>query len=59
MPALSRLKLTSLLHGTHSDFAERQIDLHVWRLRQAIEEDPGTPRLIQTIREAGYMFVPG
>lgn len=39
-----------------SDALERSVDLHVSRIRAAIEKDPKSPRLIVTVRGAGYMF---
>ncbi|PRY05803.1 response regulator [Paraburkholderia sp. BL25I1N1] len=59
METLSRSKLVDLLHGPYSEVTERGIDVPVWRLRRLLEEDPANPRLIQTIRGTGYMFVPG
>lgn len=35
---------------------DRSIDVHVSRIRAAIEDDPKQPRLIQTIRGVGYVF---
>ena len=35
---------------------DRVIDVHVGKLRQKIEEDPSSPRLIQTVRGFGYRF---
>ena len=35
---------------------DRVIDVHVGKLRQKIEKDPGHPRLIQTVRGFGYRF---
>ena len=37
---------------------DRSIDIRITRLRRKIESDPDTPRLIRTIRGAGYMYVP-
>lgn len=34
---------------------ERSIDVQVTRLRRKIEEDPRTPRLLQTVRGKGYV----
>jgi DNA-binding response OmpR family regulator len=58
METLSRARLLTLWYGTHSDVTERGIDVPIWRLRQLIEEDPSQPRIIQTMRGIGYMFVP-
>ena len=33
---------------------ERTIDVQVTRLRRKIEEDPKTPRYLQTVRGKGY-----
>jgi DNA-binding response OmpR family regulator len=40
-----------------SDALERSVDLHVSRIRAAIEKDPKSPRHIVTVRGAGYIFV--
>lgn len=37
---------------------DRSIDVHVSRIRSAIEDDPRRPRFVQTIRGAGYVFSP-
>ena len=58
METLSRARLLTLWNGTHADVTERGIDVPIWRLRQLIEEDPSQPRIIQTMRGIGYMFVP-
>ena len=57
MEALSRTKLVDLLHGPYAEVTERGIDVPVWRLRRLLEDDPANPRLIQTLRGIGYMFV--
>ncbi|MDI1463554.1 response regulator transcription factor [Catellatospora sp. KI3] len=36
---------------------ERLVDVHIARLRQKIEDDPGVPRLIVTVRGLGYKLV--
>ena len=58
METLSRSRLLTLWYGTHPDVTERGIDVPIWRLRQLIEDDPSQPRIIQTMRGIGYMFVP-
>ena len=35
---------------------DRSIDVHVSRIRAAIEDDPRHPRRLLTIRGAGYVF---
>lgn len=37
---------------------DRSVDLHISHLRKKIETDPGKPRLIKTVRGAGYTFTP-
>lgn len=32
----------------------RTVDVHIWRLRRKVEDDPENPRLIQTLRGRGY-----
>jgi two-component system phosphate regulon response regulator OmpR len=53
---LSREALMDLLKGVPFDAYDRSIDVHVSRLRQAIEDDPRKPRRIITVRGAGYVF---
>ena len=36
---------------------ERAVDVQITRLRRKIEQDPKTPRHLQTVRGAGYMLV--
>jgi DNA-binding response OmpR family regulator len=36
----------------------RTVDVHVHWLRSQLEEDPSSPRLIQTVRGVGYVFRP-
>lgn len=40
------------------DFAgiDRVVDVHIGLLRRKLEEDPGNPTLIQTVRGVGYKF---
>ncbi|MDR6423818.1 DNA-binding response OmpR family regulator [Paraburkholderia phenoliruptrix] len=59
METLSRARLVDLLYGPDAEMTERGISVPIWRLRRLIEEDPSWPRLIQTVRGNGYMFVPG
>ena len=43
--------------GQELEAFDRSIDVHVSRLRAAaIEDDPGHPRRIITVRGAGYVF---
>ncbi len=55
---LSREQLLELTHGGLAGPIERSIDVHVSRIRQKIETDPGDPRLIKTVRLGGYIFTP-
>jgi two-component system phosphate regulon response regulator OmpR len=53
---LSRDTLMDLVKGEALDAFDRSIDVHVSRIRVAIEDDPKTPRRILTVRGAGYVF---
>ena len=53
---LSREALMDLLQGEPLEAFDRSIDVHVSRLRAAIEDDPKKPRRILTVRGAGYVF---
>jgi len=41
-----------------ADASGRAVDIQVTRLRRKIEDDPKTPRYLQTIRGVGYMLAP-
>ncbi|WP_309229388.1 helix-turn-helix domain-containing protein [Blastococcus sp. TML/M2B] len=43
-------------HGFFGD--ERIVDVHVRRLRTKVETDPGSPRLVVTVRGLGYRLDP-
>jgi DNA-binding response OmpR family regulator len=53
---LSREALLDLTKGTSLEDFDRSIDVHISRLRAAIEDDPKRPRRILTLRGAGYVF---
>jgi DNA-binding response OmpR family regulator len=53
---LSRDALMDLIRGEKLDAFDRSIDVHVSRIRAAIEDDPKKPRRIITVRGAGYVF---
>ena len=53
---LSRDALMDLLKGEALEAFDRSIDVHVSRIRAAIEDDPRRPRRIITVRGAGYVF---
>lgn len=55
---LSREQLLDLTHGGAAGPVERSVDVHVSRIRQKIEHDPGDPTYIKTIRLGGYIFTP-
>jgi two-component system, OmpR family, phosphate regulon response regulator OmpR len=53
---LSREQLMERVRGDSLDAFDRSIDVHVSRIRAAIEDDPRQPRRILTVRGAGYVF---
>lgn len=53
---LSREQLLDAVKGEQFDPFDRSIDVHIGRLRAAIEDDPRHPRRIVTVRGAGYVF---
>ena len=53
---MSRDALMDLLKGEGSEAFDRSIDVHISRIRNAIEDDPKKPRRIITVRSAGYVF---
>src|SRR5687767_15427248 len=53
---LSRDALMDLTRGSALEDFDRSIDVHISRIRAAIEDDPKKPRRILTVRGAGYVF---
>ena len=53
---LSRDALMDLTKGAALEDFDRSIDVHISRVRAAIEDDPKRPRRILTLRGAGYVF---
>ena len=53
---LSRDTLMDLVKGHPLEAFDRSIDVHVSRIRAAIEDDPKKPRRLITVRGAGYVF---
>ncbi|PKH01507.1 DNA-binding response regulator [Psychromonas sp. MB-3u-54] len=55
--AISRDQICQALHGRDAFANERGIDVHVSRLRQCLKDDAKSPKIIKTIRGAGYVFI--
>lgn len=53
---LTREQLLDRVKGIEADAFDRSVDVHVSRIRAAIEDDPRHPRRIVTVRGAGYVF---
>jgi two-component system phosphate regulon response regulator OmpR len=53
---MSRDALMDFVKGEALEAFDRSIDVHVSRIRAAIEDDPKKPRRIITVRGAGYVF---
>jgi two-component system response regulator RegX3 len=43
---------------TLTDLGTRTVDMHIAKLRARIEVDSANPKIIQTVRGAGYRYVP-
>jgi two-component system, OmpR family, phosphate regulon response regulator OmpR len=53
---LSRETLFDLVKGESIEAFDRSIDVHISRIRSAIEDNPKRPRRVLTVRGAGYVF---
>jgi len=56
---LNRDQIMEQAHNRGWDVFDRSIDLRVMRLRRKIERNPDKPEVIKTVRNVGYVFVPG
>lgn len=52
---LSREQLIQATRA-HEDIYDRSIDVRVMRLRRKLNDEPGQPRLVRTLRGLGYML---
>jgi len=53
---LTREQLMDLARGEVLEAFDRSVDVHIARIRAAIEDDPRHPKRIITVRGAGYVF---
>jgi len=53
---LSREMIMDLMKNERLEAFDRSIDVHISRIRAAIEDDPKKPRRVITVRGAGYVF---
>ena len=53
---LSREALFDIVKGESIEAFDRSIDVHISRIRSAIEDNPKKPRRVLTVRGAGYVF---
>jgi two-component system, OmpR family, phosphate regulon response regulator OmpR len=53
---LSRDTIMDMLKSERLEAFDRSIDVHISRIRAAIEDDPKKPRRVITVRGAGYVF---
>jgi len=53
---MSREAIMDLMKNERLDAFDRSIDVHISRIRAAIEDDPKKPRRVITVRGAGYVF---
>jgi two-component system, OmpR family, phosphate regulon response regulator OmpR len=53
---LSRDQIMDALRGHPMEAFDRSIDVHISRIRAAIEEDPKNPQRVLTVRGVGYLF---
>jgi DNA-binding response OmpR family regulator len=53
---LTRDQIMEAVRGRELEAFDRTIDVHVGRIRMAIEDDPKSPERILTVRGVGYVF---
>lgn len=53
---LSREQLLDLANGGAEESFDRSVDVRIWKLRQKLGDDARKPRLLKTVRGAGYVL---
>ncbi|MBI5959957.1 MAG: response regulator transcription factor [Chloroflexi bacterium] len=56
---VTRAEIFDAVWGTDWLGDMRTLDVHIRWLREKLEDDPGNPYYIQTVRSVGYRFAPG
>jgi DNA-binding response OmpR family regulator len=57
---LTRAAISEAIGLTEDPENSRAVDIRIMRLRKKIEDDPGNPRFLRTVRGEGYIFsLPG
>jgi len=54
---INREELMMEVWGYNADVNTRTLDMHIVRLRKKIENNPDSPKYLQTVRGIGYKFV--
>jgi len=54
--AFTREQLLEQVWGYEYAGETRTVDVHVHSLRRVLEDDPGNPRVLQTVRGVGYVL---
>jgi two-component system response regulator RegX3 len=54
--AVSRGELLERVWGVRSDLETRTVDAAIVKLRQKVEEDPGSPRVVVSVQGVGYAW---
>ena len=55
---ITRADLMKEVWGYQADILSRTVDTHIAELRRKLEEHPGSPKHILTVRKAGYRLQP-
>ena len=53
---MSREQIIEIVRGREMEAFDRSIDVHIGRIRAAIEVDVKSPKRILTVRGVGYVF---
>ena len=51
-----REQLVDIVRGSADEAFDRSVDVHVSHLRSKLGDDPRSPRVIKTVRGAGYLL---
>jgi DNA-binding response OmpR family regulator len=56
---LSREQLMELARGSAEEAFDRSVDVHICHLRSKLGDDSRRPRMLKTVRGAGYFLAEG